>query len=56
MVFKSYRDGRQVSLTPESSVLAQKQLGADIIIPLVRHCLEPMLKAPGSKRLNLKYD
>ena len=34
MVFKSYRDGRRVSLTPESSVLAQKQLGADIIIPL----------------------
>jgi queuine tRNA-ribosyltransferase len=32
--FRSYRDGREVNLTPESSVLAQKQIGADIIIPL----------------------
>lgn len=31
--FKSYRDGKEVFLTPESSVDAQKQLGADIIIP-----------------------
>jgi queuine tRNA-ribosyltransferase len=28
------RDGTKMLLTPESSVLAQKQLGADIIIPL----------------------
>lgn len=32
--FRSYRDGREVHLTPESSILAQKQIGADIIIPL----------------------
>merc|ERR1719401_2903318 len=32
--FRSYRDGSKLSLTPESSVLAQKSLGADIIIPL----------------------
>ena len=32
--FRSYRDGRNVALTPESSVAAQKALGADIIIPL----------------------
>jgi len=34
VVFKSYRDGRPIELTPESSVGAQKKLGADIIIPL----------------------
>ena len=32
--FRSYHDGRTIELTPESSVAAQKQLGADIIIPL----------------------
>ncbi|WP_201456951.1 tRNA guanosine(34) transglycosylase Tgt [Chlamydia sp. 17-3921] len=32
--FKSYRDGRQFFLSPEVSVQAQKNLGADIIIPL----------------------
>lgn len=32
--FKSYRDGSILTLTPESSVQAQKALGADIIIPL----------------------
>ena len=32
--FKSYRDGRLIYLTPESTVQAQKSLGADIIIPL----------------------
>ncbi|MES2345005.1 MAG: tRNA guanosine(34) transglycosylase Tgt [Chlamydiota bacterium] len=31
--FRSYRDGAKVLLTPESSVAAQKDLGADIIIP-----------------------
>lgn len=31
--FRSYRDGSKVLLTPESSVQAQKALGADIIIP-----------------------
>ena len=32
--FRSYHDGRAIELTPESSVRAQKALGADIIIPL----------------------
>lgn len=31
--FRSYRDGSKFILTPESSVEAQKDLGADIIIP-----------------------
>ena len=33
VIFRSYRDGQKVILTPETSVLAQKSLGADIIIP-----------------------
>ena len=33
VVFRSYRDGQKIILTPESSVIAQKALGADIIIP-----------------------
>lgn len=33
VLFKSYRDGQEILLTPESSVAAQKDLGADIIIP-----------------------
>ena len=33
VLFRSYRDGSPIMLTPESSVLAQKDLGADIIIP-----------------------
>jgi len=34
VLFRSYRNGDKVLLTPESSILAQKDLGADIIIPL----------------------
>lgn len=34
VLFRSYRDGNRILLTPESSVEAQKKLGADIIIPL----------------------
>ena len=34
VLFRSYRDGSPILLTPESSVQAQKSLGADIIIPL----------------------
>ncbi|HEV2601408.1 MAG TPA: tRNA guanosine(34) transglycosylase Tgt [Candidatus Babeliales bacterium] len=34
VLFRSYRDGNKLLLTPESSVQAQKDLGADIIIPL----------------------
>ena len=33
-LFRSYRDGQKVLLTPESSVAAQKAYGSDIIIPL----------------------
>lgn len=33
VLFRSYRDGSKVLLTPETSVQAQKELGADIIIP-----------------------
>jgi queuine tRNA-ribosyltransferase len=32
VLFRSYRDGAKVMLTPESSITAQKELGADIII------------------------
>lgn len=34
VLFRSYRDGEKVLLTPESSVSAQKDFGSDIIIPL----------------------
>ncbi|HNA62242.1 MAG TPA: tRNA-guanine transglycosylase, partial [Rhabdochlamydiaceae bacterium] len=34
VLFRSYRDGKKILLTPESSIEAQKNLGADIIIPL----------------------
>lgn len=33
VLFRSYRDGKKILLTPESSIEAQKNLGADIIIP-----------------------
>ena len=33
VLFRSYRDGAKVLLTPETSIAAQKKLGADIIIP-----------------------
>lgn len=33
-MFRSYRDGTRILLTPESSVAAQKAYGSDIIIPL----------------------
>eukprot|EP00980_Cylindrotheca_fusiformis_P031381 scaffold26281_cov113-Cylindrotheca_fusiformis.AAC.1 len=34
VTFKSYRDGSPFLLTPESTIQAQKDIGADIIIPL----------------------
>ncbi len=34
VIFRSYRDGSKILLTPESSIAIQKDLGADIIIPL----------------------
>lgn len=33
VLFRSYRDGKKILLTPETSIAAQKDLGADIIIP-----------------------
>lgn len=33
-IFRSYRDGTIFTLTPETTVQAQKDIGADIIIPL----------------------
>lgn len=33
-IFRSYREGKLIELTPQSSVQAQKKIGADIIIPL----------------------
>ena len=33
VTFRSYRNGDKVILTPESSIQAQKEIGADIIIP-----------------------
>ena len=33
VLFRSYKDGSKILLTPESSIQAQKNLGADIIIP-----------------------
>ncbi len=32
VLFRSYRDGRKILLTPESSIKAQKDFGADILI------------------------
>lgn len=34
VIFRSYRDGSKFLLTPESTVDAQKDIGADIIVPL----------------------
>lgn len=34
VIFRSYRDGAKILLTPEISIQVQKALGADIIIPL----------------------
>jgi queuine tRNA-ribosyltransferase len=34
VIFRSYRDGTKFLLTPETTVQAQKKIGADIIIPL----------------------
>ncbi len=33
-MFRSYRDGRVIELSPESSVDFQKDIAADIIVPL----------------------
>lgn len=51
VLFRSYRDGRKVLLTPESSIQAQKDLGADIIIPFDE--LPPYHIAPHALRESL---
>jgi queuine tRNA-ribosyltransferase len=51
VLFRSYRDGAAVMLTPESSILAQKAFGADIIIPLDE--LPPYHIAPEKLKLSL---
>jgi queuine tRNA-ribosyltransferase len=49
VLFRSYRDGSPILLTPETAVQAQKELGADIIIPLDElppyHIAAPALQA-----------
>jgi queuine tRNA-ribosyltransferase len=52
VLFRSYRDGAKVMLTPESSIQAQKDLGADIIIPLDE--LPPYHIAPESLKKSLE--
>jgi queuine tRNA-ribosyltransferase len=51
VLFRSYRDGSKVMLTPESSVQAQKDLGADIIIPFDE--LPPYHIAPAALKKSL---
>ena len=34
VTFRSYRDGTRMTLSPETSIAAQKAIGADIILPL----------------------
>lgn len=51
VLFRSYRDGSKVLLTPESSIKAQKDLGADIIIPFDE--LPPYHISPDSLRTSL---
>lgn len=46
VLFRSYRDGNKILLTPETSIQAQKDLGADIIIPfdeLPPYTIDPRL-------------
>ncbi len=51
VLFRSYRDGSKIFLTPESSVAAQKDLGADLIIPLDE--LPPYHISPQELRASL---
>lgn len=51
VTFRSYRDGSSLLLTPESSVQAQKNLGADIILPLDE--LPPYHTDPARLRTSL---
>ncbi len=51
VLFRSYRDGSKVLLTPETSIQAQKALGADIIIPFDE--LPPYHITPDALRASL---
>lgn len=51
VLFRSYRDGSKLLLTPETSVQTQKDLGADIIIPLDE--LPPYHIAPDELKKSL---
>lgn len=51
VLFRSYRNGAKIMLTPESSVQAQKDLGADIIIPLDE--LPPYHISPDALKFSL---
>lgn len=52
VLFRSYRDGQKFLLTPETSVLAQKALGADIIIPFDE--LPPYHISPKALEISLE--
>lgn len=51
VLFRSYRDGSPILLTPETSVQAQKDLGADIIIPFDE--LPPYHISPDKLKISL---
>lgn len=51
VLFRSYRDGSKLLLTPETSVQTQKDLGADIIIPFDE--LPPYHIAPDELKKSL---
>lgn len=51
VLFRSYRNGQKILLTPESSIAAQKDLGADIIIPFDE--LPPYHVSPEKLKLSL---
>lgn len=51
VLFRSYRNGEKILLTPESSIEAQKAFGADIIIPLDE--LPPYHIAPAALKRSL---
>ena len=52
VLFRSYRDGSKILLTPESSIAAQKSFGADIILPLDE--LPPYHTAPEDLERSLE--
>lgn len=51
VLFRSYRNGAKLLLTPETSINAQKDMGADIIIPLDE--LPPYHISPDSLKASL---